>query len=160
MKKNNEKQTKPLIDLKSLIISIIIVALLSIPVIFLLLDNNKKEDNVNKEDNKNVPKGCITCSSESGICCPLAMESSFQSEELSELEVKYGCVKCPNSPTGKCCPVHIKEVPKLKDWCLTCSITGAICCPTTAEELGLTEEELQKGCWVCEEDGTVCCPDE
>ena len=158
MKKKEEKQ---FINNKALILSIAIVAIISISAFFLFFkDNKEKKNEEQKEVTVNVPKGCVACKSESGICCPIAEESSLESEELSELEVKLGCVKCPNSISGKCCPVKKEDVEKLKDWCLTCTLTGDICCPVTAEELGLTQEELEKGCWVCEEDGTVCCPDE
>ena len=154
-----KKKRKSFVDIKKIIISIILIVIISILVIF-LLNNKSDKESTNEEKDTKIPEGCVACSTGSGICCPIAEDSVFKTVDLTELEEKLGCVKCGVSLSVKCCTVKEEDVKDLNDWCLVCSLTGDICCPVTAEELGLTQDELEKGCWVCEEDGTVCCPDE
>ena len=94
-----EEIKKELIDKKALIISVIIVAIIIIPIMILLLNKNDKKEEENIE-RKEVVKGCITCESDSGICCPYITESAVKEREFTELEIKQGCIKC-NSKTGK-----------------------------------------------------------
>ena len=149
----NENKKNKVIDVNALIISIAIVSLLLIPILFYLFNGNDKDK---EETNVNVPEGCVQCKSDSGVCCPLEVDSTFLSEELSELEIKIGCVKCESSISGKCCPVKKEYLDDIVDGSITCSLTGGICIPIDPV---LTEEDIAKGCTICSNGKAMCCPE-